>query len=50
MQDVFADKIKAGSFESCDLLNFINTMLLILPTNEIKYIIVDNATIHKLGS
>ncbi|KAG0437808.1 Transposable element Tc3 transposase [Dictyocoela muelleri] len=44
---VLAYKIKIGSFKSEDILEFINTQLPLLESDHRKYIIMDNASIHR---
>ncbi|KAG0425218.1 Transposable element Tc3 transposase, partial [Dictyocoela muelleri] len=44
---VLAFKIKVGSFKSDDVLEFITTQLPILQPNASKFIVMDNATIHR---
>ncbi|KAG0434043.1 hypothetical protein DMUE_5326 [Dictyocoela muelleri] len=44
---IYSYKIKKGSFNSTDMCSFINNDLPSLRENEIKYIIMDNASIHK---
>lgn len=47
---ILAYKIKVGSFKSADIVDFIDTQLPILAPNERKYIIMDNASIHKTAT
>ncbi|KAG0438973.1 hypothetical protein DMUE_2755 [Dictyocoela muelleri] len=47
IQRVFTYKIKVGSFKASDLNAFIIDDLPILSQNEMKYIVIDNASIHK---
>ncbi|KAG0437415.1 hypothetical protein DMUE_3701 [Dictyocoela muelleri] len=46
-EDILAFKARVGSFKSTDLKDFIETQLLILDQNDMKYIIMDNASIHR---
>ncbi|KAG0435741.1 hypothetical protein DMUE_4561 [Dictyocoela muelleri] len=46
-EDILAFKAKVGSFKSTDLKDFIETQLPILDQNDMKYIIMDNASIHR---
>ncbi|KAG0432891.1 hypothetical protein DMUE_5467, partial [Dictyocoela muelleri] len=46
-QGIVALNIKVGSFKSVDILSFIQTELPVQDSNLQKYIIMDNASIHK---
>lgn len=47
---IVAYKIKTGSFKSLDFVSFIETELPIVPQNERKCIVMDNASIHKTAT
>ncbi|KAG0439278.1 Transposable element Tc3 transposase [Dictyocoela muelleri] len=49
-QGILAFKIKVGSFKSVDIVDFIETQLSMLIQNERKYIVMDNASIHKTAA
>ncbi|KAG0422610.1 hypothetical protein DMUE_6195 [Dictyocoela muelleri] len=43
---IYGHKIKKGSFNSTDICSFINNELSSLQNNEIKYILMDNASVN----